>query len=184
MKKRDKILFIEGTSDTSNGDLRRGFHKLFEQKLKGKMPRIVMGDGKNQAINKFLKNRRSKKSYLLVDLDSDESNRNKHLVENDLAKKKDLVFFMIQEMEAWFISQADILDKYYKEKISSRLSGQPAKDIPNPASFLENLTAKTNKGKYHKVKHGAELLEMLNAYDLEKEFEDFSNLIKTIEKDS
>lgn len=46
-------LIVEGTTDTSNGDLRKGFNKLLSKKLSGKMPRIVMGDGKTQAINKF-----------------------------------------------------------------------------------------------------------------------------------
>jgi len=48
-----KVLIIEGTKDESNGILRQGFNKLLSQKLKGSMPRIIMGEGKTQAIKKF-----------------------------------------------------------------------------------------------------------------------------------
>ncbi len=47
------ILFVEGTSDDSNGDLRQGFENLLKKELAGKMPIIKLGDGINQTINKF-----------------------------------------------------------------------------------------------------------------------------------
>ena len=51
---KGKVLIIEGATDTRNGILRQGFHKLLVQKLEGKMPRIIMGEGKKQSIDKFL----------------------------------------------------------------------------------------------------------------------------------
>lgn len=51
--KQRKILFIEGSADRSNGALSQGFHKLLKKKLAGNMPRIIMGNGKYQTINKF-----------------------------------------------------------------------------------------------------------------------------------
>ena len=48
-----KTLYIEGSADTDNGNLRRAFAMLLEKELANKMPRIIMGDGKNQTIDKF-----------------------------------------------------------------------------------------------------------------------------------
>ncbi|MCD4665211.1 MAG: DUF4276 family protein [Bacteroidales bacterium] len=115
---KSKVLIIEGTTDTRNGILRQGFHKLLEQKLKGKMPRIVMGDGKNQAIDKFLHSVNNKTPHLLIDLDGPKSKRYEDIKKNNLSKNSDIVFYMIQEMEAWFLSQPEILDNYYHIKIS------------------------------------------------------------------
>lgn len=85
-----KYLFIEGTRDTNNGDLREGFCKLFEKQIKGKMPTISMGEGKKQAIDKFLN---SSDSLLLCDLDAPSSEINMDLINNQLSSKKDSVFY-------------------------------------------------------------------------------------------
>lgn len=105
-------LFIEGTTDTSNGNLREGFNKLLVKKLEGKMPTISMGDGKKQTIDKF---KNSFNSNMLCDLDAPETKIADDLKENEISDYKDSVFFMIQEMEAWFISQPEILDHFYND---------------------------------------------------------------------
>ncbi|HFA48362.1 MAG TPA: DUF4276 family protein, partial [Bacteroidetes bacterium] len=169
-------------SDRSNGTLSQGFHKLIKQLLEGNMPRIIMGNGKSQAINKFKKNKLSDLSYLLIDLDDEEKQKETQLTELDLKDQEDIVFFMIQEMEAWFISQPKILDQYYKEKISTKLPKTNPKKIKDPVAILENLTRKTKKGKYHKVRHGTSLLELLNAGDLKSSFEEFNRMVSEISK--
>lgn len=42
-----KILFIEGTTDDTNGDLRKGFRILFEKKLKKNIPKLNLVMTKN-----------------------------------------------------------------------------------------------------------------------------------------
>lgn len=173
-----KYLFIEGTKDISNGNLREGFSKLIEQKAKLKMPTISMGDGKSQAIDKFLN---SDESKLLCDLDSDESHRESDLKNYNLTNRKDSVFYMIQEMESWFISQPDILDKFYGESISTKLAKKPASSFSEPDKELQRLTKSNKKrGQYHKVKHGTLLLKMLDADKLCNEFPDFKKLIDSL----
>lgn len=153
-----KTLIVEGASTKSNGTLRQGFHKLLIQVLEGKMPEIIMGDGKSQSIQKFKKNKLSDFTYLLVDLDGDDNIKDQDLVSNDLKSHEDVVFYMIQEMEAWFISQPEILDEFYKEKISPKFLNKNPKKIPNPSNALERATKNSQKGKYHKVNHGTALL--------------------------
>ena len=141
-----------------------------------------MGNGKSQTINKFKKNKLSEFSFLLIDLDDDEKQKETQLKKLKLKDRENLVFFMIQEMEAWFISQPKILDAFYKTKISQKLPGTHPKKIKDPVSVLENITKNTQKGKYHKVKHGTALLELLDAGDLKKSFAEFHRLITEIAK--
>ncbi len=173
-----KVLIIEGAKDESNGILRQGFNRLLSRKLKGSMPRIIMGEGKSQTIRKF-KNYRPGKPFLLIDLDKPESQKNKDIEKNELIRDSKFVFFMVQEMEAWFLSQPEVLDSFYNEKIRN-IPDRPAKDIPNPSDLLYRITKNTPKGKYHKVAHAVELLQRLDADKLINEFVDFKNLIETL----
>jgi Domain of unknown function (DUF4276) len=178
------ILFIEGIRNSPNGDLMQGFSKLLAQKLKGKLPRIILGDGKNQAIDKFKNNRlECDKSLLLIDLDRESSFIDADLQEHELTHQRENVFYMVQEMEAWFLSQPSILDTFYGKDdngklISEKLVKRKASEIPNPDQLLEELTKNSKKRKYHKVKHAVELLKLLDASKLENEFPDFKRLIE------
>lgn len=174
-----KYLFIEGTSNEENGKLAQGFHKLLLQKLKGKMPRIKMANGKSEAVQTFKKSKLSPDKYLLVDLDAPEENRTEDIRKNDLETENSRCFYMIQEMEAWFLSQPGILDTYFKSKISIKIK-RPAKEIPNPDEFLQSITKSTPKGTYHKVEDGTALLQMLDANQLMQTFNDFSALVKRL----
>jgi hypothetical protein len=173
-----KVIIIEGAKDTNNGDLREGFNKLFSQDLQGTMPRIIMGEGKTQAINKF---RNLAGATLFCDLDStNEEDIEKDLAIYNLLDRKTAVFYMIAEMEALFISQPNVLDEFYGEKISLKIPKKHAKQFSNPDEYLQGLTKHTKKGTYHKVRHGVELLKRLNAVQLKKDFPEYASLIECL----
>ena len=174
---KNVVLFIEGTRDISNGDLREGFHKLLKQKLKGSMPRIKMGNGKKQTIDKFLN---ADDALLLCDLDNPPEHVEADLCEQGLLSSRDKVFYMIQEMEAWILSQSDVLDKFYCEEVSKHIPKKNAMLIDEPDKELQKITQKSRKGKYHKVRHGTQLLQMLDAGRLYDEFADFKRLIDNL----
>jgi hypothetical protein len=176
----EKVLIIEGASDERNGILRQGFHKLLIQKLEGRMPRIIMGDGKKQAIDKYLNYRNERDPSLLIDLDQDGSQREVDLRDNNLFGKVDHVYYMIQEMEAWFLSQPENLDKFYCTKVSSKIPPRPAQDIPNPSDLLNKIVVSITRKRYHKVIHAVELLKLLDASQLINDFEDFRKLIERL----
>lgn len=131
-----KILIIEGTADDCNGSLREAFSKLLSQDdhLKGKMPQIIMGDGKSDAVAKFNKHPlRTTDSFffLLVDLDEvfegDKScyveklrNRNTR----DFYCTQDNTYFMVQEVEAWILSQAEVIEQCYKIKVPAKMKSR------------------------------------------------------------
>jgi hypothetical protein len=88
-------------------------------------------------------------------------------------------------MESWFLSQPDILDKFYgldnnKKKVSEKISKKKAIEIPHPDEELMRITKNTQKGKYHKIKHAVELLKLLDANKLEIDFLDFKKLIERL----
>ncbi|MEO5643050.1 MAG: DUF4276 family protein [Bacteroidia bacterium] len=167
-------LFIEGTTDTSNGDLRVGFGMLIEKKAKGRLLRIVMGKGKSETVKHF---KSSTDSKLLCDLDFPSTEADKDLNEYGIKEQYDSVFYMIQEMEAWFISQPEILDDFYNSEISKRLTKKNASEFVNPDEELQRITKDSKKGMYHKVNHGSQLLKLLDADKLYNYFPDFKRLI-------
>lgn len=173
-----KFLFIEGTSVTTNGDLRITFGKLFEKKLKGKMPRIIMGNSVNKTIDKFNTDKTINPKFLLIDLDAPKNKKNNKITEYNLKDKQKCVFFMIQEMEAWFLSQPELLDSIFKSNISEKIRNKNSEEIEKPSKLLQELT----NGKYHKVKSATKLLPRLDPDKLIIQFEDFKNLIKELKK--
>jgi hypothetical protein len=180
---KEKTLYVEGSLDAGNGDLRQGFSCLLEKKLKGKMPRIVMGGGKKNAIDKFINSNDVRTFFLLVDLDKVESFRKNDIDDYGLESKEEFVFFMIQEMEAWFLSQLDILDSFCKSKISTKIPEKDPREIEKSDEFLQNLTKSSKKRKYHKVKHGVELLKKLDPDILYEKFNAFKNMIDKLQMD-
>jgi hypothetical protein len=180
MKKQQYVLYIEGTTDDTNGDLRQGFSHLLSQKLEGNMPRIKMADGKSQAIAKFKKPFPGDNPLLIIDSDQPDSYRSAFLESENLVKQSVKVFFMVQEMEAWFLSQPDILDEFYNHKISQKIRRAPM-EIENPSDELIKLTKNIPKKEhYHKVRHGVELLKMLNLGHLMNNFADVNNLVELL----
>jgi hypothetical protein len=177
-----KILFIEGAT----ADLRQGFAKLLEKKIPGQMPRIILGEGKTQTITKFLKNQVDADfSFVLIDLDRPEKERGQDLVDHDLSEHSGEVFYMIQEMETWFIAQPEVLDEFYgsdknRKKVSEKLSKQPPAVIADPKAELKKATKDSKRGQYHEIKHSVELLKRLNADILELNSIDFQRLIESL----
>lgn len=83
-------------------------------------------------------------------------------------------------MEAWFISQPDILDKFHQADLTKKIPKKHASEFENPDEKLQEWTRDSKKGKYHKVRHGTALLEMLDADKLTEDFPDFKGLIKAL----
>jgi Domain of unknown function (DUF4276) len=176
-KRPQKVtLFVEGTSDDTNGDLRQGFASLLERELIGKMPSIKLGDGIHQTIAKFTKAEGVK--FLLIDLDNASETKKERLKELKLPESQ--TFFMVQAMEAWFLSQPDMLNEFYKKDL--KIASRPAQDISKPDKELKRLTRNTDKKEYHKVRHAVELLGKLDANKLQEDFSDVKNLLDILKK--
>ena len=122
------IIVEGGTLDPNSSEetfnnveaLRESLNKLFSRLLKRDdiSVRVDMGAGYRNSAKMFVKN--TEDHYLYVD--SDDADTNKwfdRLDDADPAKAivipadaKDKVFFMIQEMEAWFLKQPECLERW------------------------------------------------------------------------
>ena len=173
------ILFVEGSANTSNGNLRLGINKLLAQVLRGKMPKIIMGEGRSQTVRKF-KNSHEDFNLLLIDSDCREDELPVTCQQLQIEYDQN-TFFMIQEMEAWFISQKPILEKYYNKQVVTAIKklGAP-KSITKPSKELRKYTTNHKKREYEKVKHATDLLLRLNASQLMKDFPEFKRLVERI----
>lgn len=185
-----KVLYIEGTQDLDNGDLRLAFAKLFEKELKGKMPRIVMGNGKGQTVDKFQSTplQKDEDRYVLVDSDApvgdnDKANICQHY--NELKPNlKQLcttanTYMMIQEAEAWILSQPEVLKKY-KIK-TNKLPQKNVMEIPDPSDLLASMYKDSGK-EYHKVRDFSRVFPELDTNALKEYFSDFKCLIEVLSK--
>ncbi len=73
---------------------------------------------------------------------------------------------MVQVMESWFLADQETLTAYYGQGfLANSLPKQhDIETIPKARvySTLEHSTRPTQKGRYHKTRHGFELLEQIN----------------------
>jgi hypothetical protein len=176
----DCVIFVEGTSNTTNSNLCVSLGKLLG-KAKRPQPDIKMANDMAGAIKKFLyeidyNNSAYKKVLLLIDLDGPESTRAAWLARHKLTPYQNHVFFMVQEMEAWFLAQPDVLNVYYP-KLQHDLAGRSPMTIAKPSSELAKRTKHSSKGTYAKVRDGALLLPMLDLAQLQADFPDVYRLV-------
>lgn len=181
-----KTIYIEGESDTDNGSLREAFSRLLEQELHGNMPRVIMGDGKNQAIDKFHSTpiKPNEERFLLFD--SDEAAPNKRIIcdafnatkpNRKIDATEDNTFLMIQEVEAWILSQPNVLQKL---GIKIKASSYPnVEEVNKPSEELGKLYKKVGKT-YTKVKEFVKVFPLLDSATLRKSCPEYNNLINAL----
>lgn len=180
------VVFVEGSRSTDNGDLRNGFGRLLRQANLRQMPLVVMCDDTHGAIRKFEQETGNPKSrfqrvLLLVDLDGPDATRTAWLSGHKLTDHADQVFFMVQKMEAWFLSQPDMLHVFYQPRLAHALPSTPPAQVVHPDRVLKHCTGTLpRKGPYHKTGHGARLLELLDLAKLKADFPDVANLLAAL----
>lgn len=152
------------------------------------MPHVIMGDGKEQTIDKFLTKplALNEHRFLLIDSDQRMDSLTKQKLVEQIKKrdnKKRLepstenVFFMVQEAEAWILSQSEILKRMgLKANITQKCH---ASEIEKPSMVLFDIYRKSG-GQYHKVREFVKVLPMLDTNQLKNEFEEFDSLISAL----
>ncbi|WP_165156854.1 DUF4276 family protein [Parabacteroides sp. ZJ-118] len=185
-----KTLYVEGSPNLENGDLRKAFNTLLAKELEGNMPRIVMGKGKQQTVDKFLTTPMDNNEvrFLLVDSDSEMpvKNERKEYGEFNASKPNRVTnsvsantFFMIQEAEAWILSQPDVLKKEGLKNLSYNRTDLTR--IPNPSDLVGRIY-KDNGRNYHKVRDFTCLFPLLDTGKLKSTFTDFADLIEALKQ--
>lgn len=92
---------------------------------------------------------------------------------------------MVQLMETWFLADTETLKTYYGQRFTaSALPRHANVEQVNKAkvmSSLEAATRHTQKGRYHKTRHGPNILKRLNAARVRRAAPHCDRLFTTIE---
>lgn len=171
-------IYVEGGFDgNSKTSCRKAFRMFFEKIVpRGSFQVIASGD-RNTAFKNFCTAlRQYPRDYVILLVDSEEAMKAgpwQHLsarIGDGWTRPEqandDNAHLMVQVMEAWFLADQQVLADYYGQKFSSSsLPPQPNIElIPKLTvySTLRNATKKTQKGEYHKTRHGFELIERID----------------------
>lgn len=210
-----RIIIEGGSSESNNIDtadntesLRQSLNLFFSRLLNRDDISIVMGYGYRNAAKLFLKD--SLESILFVDSDCPKSQLSGFFERLEMDNKNSIkipecrrenVFFMIQEMESWFLKQPECFDIWAKKEGYSRRTNElilhhsliynkDIEDIEKPSvvikTLLKHFYAKkvANKKRklavYGKLKTAPILLDCIDVGLLEKydsELQRFKNQI-------
>lgn len=194
------IIVEGGTLDPNVSDdtfnnveaLRESLNKLFSRLLKRDdiSVRVDIGAGYRNAARMFVKH--AANHYLYVDSDDVDTDRWFDKLDNPDPNKaivipadaKDKVFFMIQEMEAWFLKQPECLDRwgkaqgYIRQKrgieiaADNQIAGKDIEGLSKPSRIVGVIVqryfervlpnGKPQKVKYGKLKSAPGILDQLD----------------------
>jgi hypothetical protein len=183
--------------------LRRSISRLLTTKLTNKDldVDIELRGGISNAIQTFKANAddETQHCFLLIDSDVPPNQLHTRITQQALTAYQHLVFFMVQEMEAWILSQPDKIEECYKHlKFTGNTpiaEGAELKDInveyikkPSellaiilPRYFVDTSRDKPKKKKYaSKLKDASELLNALNVERLYTDISEVKRLIDTL----
>jgi Domain of unknown function (DUF4276) len=165
---RELRIYFEG-----DNALRQGFLSFLEEIYKTARLRkcrislIAAGATPVEDYRIAVQTHRDAWNILILDSEGpDDGNLSAHLCRSKGLNMScsDSLFFMVQLMEAWFLADAEALERYYGRGVAAALRGNPAvEDIPK-ADVLDRLkraTRTTTKGEYHKTKHAPALLRSI-----------------------
>ena len=185
-------LYVEGGGKGSHKRatilLQQGFDTFFKElkdaaQTKKISFRIIPAGNTQSAYDDFIfsvENSPQSFNILLVDSDDavakNESARaflqRKHQKWKLQTIKDGQCFLMVQIMESWFIADVDALKKFYGQGFNSNAipKNQNVEEVEKERveKSLKTAIAKTNKNEYHKIKHGAKLLELINPQKVRK----------------
>jgi len=172
-------LYIEGGGDSKDGKamLRRGFAGFLgalrdtarEKRVEW---RIVVAGSRQNTLDAFrLACRIHAEAFNLLLVDSEDCVSiapHEHIRRHDKVNvPADQCHLMVQIMEAWIVADRDAVRRFYGQGFVE--SALPAtKDVESIAKDallkgLENASRRTQKGTYHKIHHGAALLERVDS---------------------
>jgi hypothetical protein len=197
-------VFFEGGADPKSypnaatidntSRLRESFNKLLNAAFEEEKVRIQAEP--TYSITNTVKIR-VPNSLLLIDLDGSKDKKCQRLDDNKLTDIQAFVFFMVQRMEGWILSQPKVIEEVFKKdkakddlvENDSQIQNKHPETILNPDFVLDKILQryfvvkkgdKEKKLKYGKLKHSPDLIEKLDLQKLRDTFEDVEALIQKI----
>ena len=179
-------LYVEGGGKGSHKRatilLQQGFDAFFKElkdaaQTKKISFRIIPAGNTQSTYDDFIFSvENSPQSFNILLVDSDDAvakNESSHAFLQRKYKKWKLqtvtdeqCHLMVRIMESWFIADIDALKRFYGQGFNSsaipKNRNVEAIEKERVGNSLKAAIAKTNKKEYHKIKHGAKLLELID----------------------
>lgn len=185
---------FEGSTKTS---CRKAFRLFFEKVIRHGSFRVIASGDRATAFKDFCTAlRQHPEDYIILLVDSEDevqTNPWEHLRSREgdgwtrpQSATDDQAQLMVQVMESWFLADQSTLASYYGQRFrTNSLPGQPNIELIPKArvySALETATKPTQKGEYHKTKHGFDLLEQIDPNLVRTASHHANNLFLLLEK--
>lgn len=179
-------LYVEGGGKGSHKratiKLQQGFDAFFKEiktaaRDKKISFRVIPSSNTQETYKDFMKSVRvSPESFNLLLVDSDDAVTENETARVFLQKKyrkwnlqtieDEQCHLMAQIMESWFIADVSALKEFYgqefKESAVPKNRNVESIEKERVESSLKTATVKTQKGEYHKIGHGARILEIID----------------------
>ena len=188
-------IFVEGGAHPNNTpNAATATNSVFLRQSLNKLLNDAFDNSKVSIVNNA-----DTSALLLIDLDGIEATKTTRLSELGLNDCKDRVFFMVQQMEAWILSQPmrlqEGLSKRYEKHTDFDMATDPliagidVQTISNPSQILDHLLKKhfhelkngvRKELKYGKLKNSYLLIALLDITELRNNFIDVENLLRKI----
>jgi hypothetical protein len=172
-------VFVEGggLQAKTQTACRKAFRLFFEKVLGDRpKPRIIASGGRDEAYHDFCRSlEHDPDAFPVLLVDSEDAvaagkNVRTHLRDREKhwtnAIPDGQVYLMVQCMEAWFLADIPAVEHYYGQGFQAsalppnpNIEQIPKRDVMNG---LHNATRATDKGPYHKTKHGFDILERID----------------------
>ena len=171
-------IYVEGGAQgsTKNG-CRQAFRTFFEKVIPRRSFTVIASGDRGAAFKDFcLALRQNPGDYNILLVDSEEAVAGgswQHLAARQgdewhrpTGASDDHAHLMVQVMEAWFLADRQALTSYYGQGfLAASLPGQPNVELIPKRDVLNTLrhaSRNTQKGEYHKTRHGFDLLEQID----------------------
>lgn len=197
-------LYVEGGGNGSHRratiKLQQGFNTFFKELKEAAHAKkigfkiIPAGDTQSTYDDFIFSIKNSPQSFNLLLVDSDEALDDNESARAFLQKKHqkwklktvndEQCHLMVQIMESWFLADIKELGNFYGKDFKKNVlpKNQDVEKIPKAdvEDKLKRATEKTTKGDYHKIKHGAELLEKIDVEKVRQASKHCNRLFETI----
>ena len=171
------VLFVEGADA-----VRVGLGPLLAQGVSRGVVMVKAVGDINRTIKRFLDEIQQPlfpgtTPLLLIDLDGPATTAPAVLAAKSLTPYAAHTFWMMQEMEAWFLAQPTVIDRVFKKPVSAHLPKTPPDAVNKPGDELTKATKTARAEPYHKTSHPPDLLPRLDLPALRRVFPDVERLL-------